>query len=138
MGIVLDHEHHLNTPTTQTVKKVLIEKRKGLFDYLPCSAVAGASKIDIDVIENELLVFKSEVKLVNHKIETDPINWWRRHGTRMPHLFMISQIYLLPNPSIAENERVFSIAGRICRPHRASLDVKNLEMLFTLKHRLRP
>ena len=124
MGIVLDNEHHLNTPTTQTVKKVRVEKGKGLFDNLHCSSVAGASNIDIDVIENELFVFKSEVKLVEHKIETNPINWLRRHGTRMPHLFMISEIYLLPNPSIAENERVFSIAGRICRPHRASLDVK--------------
>ena len=138
MGIVLDNEHHLNTPTTQTVKKVRIEKGKGLFDNLHCSSVACASKIDINVIENELFVFKSEVKLVKHKIETNPINWLRRHGTRMPHLFMISQIYLLPNPSIAENERVFSIAGRTCRPHRASLDVKNLEMLVTVKHRLRP
>ena len=54
MGIVLDHEHHLNTPTTQTVKKVRIEKRKGLFDNLPCSEVAGASNIDINVIEKEL------------------------------------------------------------------------------------
>ena len=135
MKIVIHHERDLYPPPT-SVKLNLPLKRKSLFDNLPRSEAARVSDVDIEVIENEIFIFKSECRLVNQIIETDPINWWRRHQNRMPHLSRIAAIYLLPTPSIAENERVFSIAGRICRPHRATLDVSTLVMLVTLKHRL--
>ena len=138
MIIVIRHDRNVNTTTIPSRKRSnSLCKRKSLFDYHPANEVVDSYNTDYDVIENELLIFRSEARIVNQIIGTDPVNWWRQHQHRMPFLFKLSELYLLPTPSIAENERVFSIAGRICRPHRANLDLSTLVMLVTLKHRLK-
>ena len=96
----------------------------------------NSSSPQLDMIEEELFNFKNLAKYVTDDVEIDPQVWWISNGKPMPILFKLSQIYLIPTPSIAENERLFSIATRICSPHRAMLSGKTIELLVTLKHRL--
>ena len=70
------------------------------------------------------------------KQEADPHLWWTMHSNKFPTLYKLAKIYLTPTPSIAENERLFSIATRICSPFRSRLTGETIELIVTLKHRM--
>ena len=55
------------------------------------------------------------------------------HSNKFPTLYKLAKTYLIPTPSIAENERLFSIATR---PFRSRLTGETIELLVTLKHRM--
>ena len=88
------------------------------------------------MIEEGLYNFKNLAKYVTDDFEIDPQSWWSTNGKPMTMLFNLSQIYLVPTPYIAENERLFIIATRICAPHRAMLTGQTIELLVTLSHRM--
>ena len=119
-------------PTTPISPKISSPSRcrKSLFPKMKDSSP------QMDTIEEELYSFNSLAKYVSNDIDIDPQVWWSANGKQIPILFKLSQIYLIPTPSIAENERLFSIATRICAPYRAMLSGETIELLVTLKHRM--
>ena len=64
MSILIHHERYLNQSTLPEKQQFSL-KRKSLFDILASSEIKSTSDIaDIDVIENEIFIYKSEVRLV--------------------------------------------------------------------------
>ena len=55
-------------------------------------------------------------------IDVDPARWWVRNSSKFPLMSQLSMIYLLAPASTSDVERLFSVAGRICRPHRSKLN----------------
>ena len=55
---------------------------------------------------------------------------------KFPLMSQLAMIYLLPPASTADVERLFSVAGRICRPHRSKSSPQSIELLETLKYRM--
>ena len=54
-----------------------------------------------------------------------------------PLMSQLSMIYLLAPASNSDVvERLFSVAGRICRPHRSILNPDTISLLVTLKYRM--
>ena len=84
----------------------------------------------------ELAMFKAEARGMKGIIELDPVRCWIRNSSEMPLMSKLAMIYLLPPASIADVERLFSVAGRICRPHRSRLNPQTIDLLVTLKHRM--
>ena len=62
----------------------------------------------------------------------DPLNFWRIHETRFPHLTQLAKTILGIPPTSAESERVFSCAGNIVIPTRTCLDPQKVRMLVFL------
>ena len=89
-----------------------------------------------DVIDMEITLFKAEARAMQGIISIDPIKWWMHNSTKFPLMSQLAMVYLLPPASTADVERLFSVAGRICRPHRSRLSPESIELLVTLKHRM--
>ena len=86
--------------------------------------------------EEEVCAYKNEARSVSDDIEANSQLWWAMHSNKFPTLYKLAKIYLIPTPSIAENERLFSIATRICSPFRSRLTGETIELLVTPKHRM--
>ena len=84
----------------------------------------------------EITLFKAEARNLDGILELDPITWWERNSDKLPLMAKLARVYLLSPASTADVERLFSIAGRVCRPHRSRLNPKTIELLVTLKYRL--
>ena len=60
----------------------------------------------------------------------DPLLYWKLHQNQYPDLAMLACRYLHVPASSSPVERVFSIAGRVFRPDRASLSDSRFEKLM--------
>ena len=95
-----------------------IKKRKNLFPVkrFSDSHLQGVSE---DIIDMELTLFRAEARMIHGIIDVDPARWWVRNSSKFPLMSQLSMIYLLAPASTSDVERLFSVAGRICRPHRS-------------------
>ena len=64
---------------------------------------------------------------------SDPLQYWRTNGLKWPHLAKLASRYLAIPASSAPVERLFSIAGKVFRPERASLSDKRFEELMFIR-----
>ena len=131
MKVIVEMDRRI--PTTPIIPQVSTPSRnhKSLFPKK-----RDSSSPQMDIIEEELCTFNNLAKFVTNDIDIDSQVWWSANGKQIPILFKLSQVYLIPTPSIAENERLVSIATRICVPYRAMLSGETIELLVTLKHRM--
>lgn len=70
-------------------------------------------------------------------IGTDPLEFWREHATRWPHLSNIAARFLVIMPSSAEAERTFSTSGDVLTPLRSNLKPDHVDKLVFLAKNLR-
>ena len=84
----------------------------------------------------EITLFRADARHLNGILEIDSILWWEGNSNKLPLMAKLAKVYLLAPASTADVERLFSVAGRICRPHRSRLNPKTIELLVTLKYRL--
>ena len=84
----------------------------------------------------EITLYRAEARNLDGILELDPISWLEGNSIKLPLMGKLAKIYLLAPALTADVERLFSVAGRICRPHRSRLNPKTIERLVTLKYRL--
>ena len=65
----------------------------------------------------EITLFRAEAHNLNQILELDPISWWEGNSIKLPLIMKLAKMFLLPPASIADAGRLFSVDGRICRPH---------------------
>lgn len=66
----------------------------------------------------------------------DPLKFWDLYKKNFPVLSKIAHIYLGIPASSGSVERLFSVAGAIARPRRASIKTKMLEVLLCYRQQL--
>ena len=81
-------------------------------------------------IEKEVQDYLSEVSLPE---DSDPLLYWQTKSSAMPTLGTLAKKYLTIPATSASMERLFSVAGRICRPDRCRLSDKQFERLLFIK-----
>ena len=84
----------------------------------------------------EITLCRAEARHIDGILELDPISLWEGNSIKLPLMTKLAKVYLLAPSSTADVEWLFSVAGRICRPHRSKLNPKTIELLVTLKYRL--
>ena len=68
--------------------------------------------------------------------DVDMLDWWKHHQEQLPLLsFLVRVIFAIPTAS-SKSERVFSVAGNVVRPNRASLSCEKVEQLVMIKSNL--
>jgi hypothetical protein len=102
------------------------KKRKSLFDFL-------------DGIPSEMQESKNELEdylKYSKTAQEQPLAFWRLNGTRFPLLAKLAQRHLAMPATSGSVERLFSIAGAICRSRRASLSIITTEKLLLCQNYL--
>ena len=65
--------------------------------------------------------------------DTDLLNWWKNHQEALPLLaFLVRVVFAIPVAS-SKSERVFSVAGNVVTPKRASLAPEKVESCVIVK-----
>lgn len=67
----------------------------------------------------------------------NPLMWWKMSEPRYPHMSRVAKMYLCVPATSVQSERVFSTAGDILTPQRASLKPKHVDKLLFLKKNLK-
>ena len=66
-------------------------------------------------------------------MEDNPLDFWHKNGSQYPTLSKMDNKYLAVPASSAPVERLFSIAGKVFRPDRCSLNDDTFEKLMIIK-----
>ena len=124
MNIVLDLERKAfeikNTHPVQesTIKEEpSLKRRKSLFPVKSYTNQINHLH-STDIIEMKITLFKAEARNLDGLLEVDPITWLEKNTMKLPLMEKLAKVFLLPPASTSDVERLFSVAGRICRPHR--------------------
>ena len=100
-------------------------------------APVGGDLFDFLYADEPVMTESSEVEeyLNQPPLEkiSDPLQYWRTNGLKWPHLAKLASRYLAIPASSAPVERLFSIAGKVFRPERASLSDKRFEELMFIR-----
>ena len=118
------------------IEEPSLKRRKSLFPAKSYTKDHWKFLRSTDVLEMEITLYRAEGRILDGISELDPISWWEGNSTKLPLMAKLAKVYLLAPASTADVERLFSVAGRICRPHRSMLNTKTIELLVTLKYRL--
>ena len=99
-----------------------------LFDYLDAdepitTGVAGSSESEVEEYLAQPPIEKT----------SDPLQFWQTHEKKWPNLATLASRYLAIPASSAPVERLFSVAGKVFRPERASLSDKRFEELMFIR-----
>ena len=94
-------------------------------------AASNANRNITSDIETEVATYFSLSSTIPRK--EDPLIWWRMNKLCFPLLCRVARIYLGAPPSIIQSKHIFSTAGDVYSPHRASLTPDNAERLIFLK-----
>ena len=78
---------------------------------------------------SELQTYLQDIE-INHNL--CPLEWWKTRQQKYPRLAKIAKKYLCIPATSANSERVFSTAGNIVNPKRASLLPENVDLLVFL------
>ena len=66
-------------------------------------------------------------------LDIDQLNWWKNHQEALPLLaFLVRVVFAIPVAS-SKSERVFSVAGNVVTPKRASLTPEKVESCVIVK-----
>ena len=60
------------------------------------------------------------------------LNWWKNHQEALPLAFLVRVVLAIPVAS-SKSERVFSVAGNVVTPKRASLAPEEVENSVIVK-----
>lgn len=63
---------------------------------------------------------------------SDPMDWWKKHGEKLPKLSKCARRYLSAPATSADSERLFNVGRDIFDYRRTSLTATNAEMLIFL------
>ena len=77
------------------------------------SDVAGSVNANLVMNEVDLCLLEAQIPLKNAKEMNDPLQWWKEHEAKYPHLSRMARQYLAPPATSAGVERLFSQAGRM-------------------------
>ena len=99
-----------------------------LFDFLDAdepitTGVAGSSESEVEEYLAQPPIEKT----------SDPLQFWQTHENKWPNLAILASRYLAIPASSAPVERLFSVAGKVFRPERASLSDKRFEELMFIR-----
>ncbi|XP_060565443.1 zinc finger BED domain-containing protein 4-like [Ruditapes philippinarum] len=108
-----------------------IAKRENFFSFMETSSPArkrhqsGPGKIitEVEAYLNEPCIYKDE----------DALNYWSRNSISSPILSILAEKYLSIPCTSALVERLFSVAGNIFCPRRATMNDKTFQNLIMIK-----
>ena len=63
----------------------------------------------------------------------DQLLWWKDHTHQFPLLSYLARVVMAVPAASSKSERVFSVAGNIVTPKRASLNPAKVEQLIIVK-----
>ena len=66
----------------------------------------------------EITLYRAEGRALDGILELDPISCWEGNSTKLPLMAKLAKVYLLAPASTTDVESLFSVGGRMCRPHR--------------------
>ena len=87
----------------------------------------------LDAIECELKTYKSVKLSATEKENINVLTWWKQNQKHFPHLFKLVRSYLHIPATSVPSERIFSLAGYICRDRRSRILSKNVNKAIFLK-----
>ncbi len=124
-----EREREAATAPLSSAKKP--RKSLGSFFKKTCSASASCSQRQI--IEQEL---NSYILAMAPDSETDPLEWWRFHGSNFSHLSCLAKKYLCIPATSSPSERAFSTGGNVVTCSRVALKPEMVNRLVFLAQNL--
>ncbi|XP_057195870.1 E3 SUMO-protein ligase ZBED1-like isoform X1 [Triplophysa rosa] len=106
--------------------------KKSLGSFFKTSS-ASASCSQKQIIEQEL---NSYILAMTPDGETDPLEWWRFHGSHFPHVSCLAKKYLCIPATSSPSERAFSTGGNVVTCSRAALKPEMVNRLVFLAQNL--
>ncbi|XP_062312171.1 E3 SUMO-protein ligase ZBED1-like [Osmerus eperlanus] len=107
--------------------------KKSLGSFFKQTSSAPASCSERQIIEQEL---NSYILATAADSESDPLEWWRFHGSNFPRVSCLAKKYLCIPVTSAPSERAFSTGGNVVTCHRAALKPETVNMLVFLARNL--
>lgn len=126
------------SPEKAEPEEPAVKKRRTLFSLVQATPKPKAQTFGDTVeeqIQLELNLYLNDTATLYGNLEISPSMYWKSNGAKFTTLAKIAAYSNGAPASTAEVERLFSVAGRIMRPHRACLTPQNGECLTILKHR---
>ena len=99
-------------------------------DSVPIQTTNRRSPIVEELRNYRLLVVGYNSK---HPPSTSCLDFWRRHGSALPHLARLSRKFLCTPATSVPAESAFSMSANLARKERSRLSVKNLAATMFLK-----
>jgi hAT family C-terminal dimerisation region len=116
------------SPKTQIITKATVAKSTK-FQIIQQVAANAESAAEFNEIKDYF-----DLKIQNQ--DDNPLQFWKENSTRYPTLSALAQKYLAMPASSGSVERLFSVAGAIARPRRASLKMESLEKILCYRQHL--
>ena len=107
-------------------------KNNSIFDYNDDDAEDEPTE-QLDALECELKTYKSVKLSATQKENINVLTWWKENQKHYPHLFKLVRSYLHIPATSVPSERIFSLAGYICRDRRSRILSKNVNKAIFLK-----
>lgn len=123
-----EREEETATASLPSAKK----PKKSLGSFFKTSS-ASASCSQKQIIEQEL---NSYILAMTPDSETNPLQWWRFHGSHFPHVSCLAKKYLCIPATSSPSERAFSTGGNIVTCSRAALKPEMVNRLVFLARNL--
>ena len=79
----------------------------------------------------------SYLKQLVVSLDSDILDWWKRHQNEFPHLAAMAQKFLSIPATQVTSERCFSISGRVVETRRTRLSPDHVEQISFLHGNLK-
>ena len=97
-----------------------------------------ASPVNQEEQHRQIVMKEIDGYLSGHRLdfEEDPLMWWKRQQFNFPVLAKLAQKYLCVCATSSASERLFSTAGNVVSPFRATMKPDKVDMLVFLSKNL--
>jgi len=140
---ISDDEKKLVNDSSVTQASQLVPKKSAMFLLLMGNAESegkGADEAPPTSSRSNNFGFDYEMEILDFGRTEPPLDcdsdaslpWWNERKTKYPVLARLARKYLAFQATSVPSERLFSTAGFVCSPHRASMTTKTLNALVVL------
>lgn len=111
-------------------------KKKSSLLWKFCDELMDENCETVSSPESTQSVVDAYLKEPNQPRKSDPLLYWKRNQSNLPHLTNLAKQYLCAPPASVASERLFSTAGNICTELRNRLSPTKVEYLLFLNKNL--